>query len=73
MKSFYHFMMRYRGNKVKNEEKQLADWMFLDNSFPKQSVSYYEVSDYLEFNSPFPEAIQTFDRLWEEYIEVEGD
>ncbi|WP_028782972.1 YozE family protein [Thalassobacillus devorans] len=67
MRSFYHYMMRFRGNKQQDHEKQLADWMFEDHSFPKQSTSYHEVSDYLEWNAPFPEALRVFDQLWETY------
>ncbi|MCA1023230.1 YozE family protein [Halobacillus litoralis] len=71
MKSFYHYMMRYRGNKKMDEEKQLAEWMFKDHSFPKQSVSYDEISRYLEWNAPFAGALSLFDRLYDEYEQVE--
>ncbi|WP_181348390.1 sterile alpha motif-like domain-containing protein [Thalassobacillus sp. CUG 92003] len=67
MRSFYHYMMRYRGNKQNDGEKQLADWMFGDHSFPKQATSYDEVSRYLEWNIPFPEALAVFDRVWTQY------
>ncbi|MFD1018417.1 YozE family protein [Thalassobacillus hwangdonensis] len=67
MRSFYHYMMRYRGNKHKDEEKQLAEWMFEDHSFPKQSKSYDELSSYLEFNAPFTGALSVFDRIWDTY------
>ncbi|WP_082235985.1 YozE family protein [Halobacillus massiliensis] len=67
MRSFYHYMMRYRGNKQPDEEKQLADWMFEDHDFPKQATTYDEVSRYLEWNIPFPNALAVFDRLFEDY------
>ena len=70
MKSFYHFMMRYRGAKQTTDESRLADWMFNDHDFPKQSTSYDEISRYLEWNIPFTEAIQVFDRLWDEYLSI---
>ncbi|WP_058307626.1 YozE family protein [Gracilibacillus massiliensis] len=69
MKSFYHFMMQYRGNKQLDDPKKLADWMFYDHSFPKHAKDYDEISDYIEWHTPFPEAIVTFDQLWELYIE----
>lgn len=72
MRSFYHYMMRYRGNRINNEEKQLADWMFEDHSFPKQAKSYDEISRYLEWNAPFPSSLAVFDRLYELY-EVEEE
>ncbi|ELK44227.1 YozE family protein [Halobacillus sp. ACCC02827] len=68
MRSFYHYMMRYRGNLVLNEEKQLAEWMFKDHSFPRQAKTYDEISRYLEWNAPFPSALSAFDRLYEQYM-----
>lgn len=67
MRSFYHYMMRYRGNKQLDDEKRLADWMFDDHSFPKQAKTYDEVSRYLEWNAPFPNALSVFDRMYEAY------
>jgi len=68
LRSFYHFAMQYRGIQNKHDaRKQLAEAIFRDHGFPKQSVNYNEISEYLEMNSPFPEAIQVFDQLWEEY------
>ncbi|MDL4839718.1 YozE family protein [Aquibacillus rhizosphaerae] len=67
MRSFYHYMMRYRGVKKPTYESRLADWMFRDHDFPKQSTSYHEISSYLEWNIPFTEAVQVFDRLWDDY------
>jgi uncharacterized protein YozE (UPF0346 family) len=68
MRSFYHFMMTYRGKKKADDESRLADWMFADHNFPKQSKSYHEISDYLEWNSPFSNALTVFDALWDEYL-----
>ncbi|MRG88316.1 YozE family protein [Salinibacillus xinjiangensis] len=67
MRSFYHFMMKYRGMGKGSEERRLADWMFEDHDFPKQSTSYDEISRYLEWNSPFSSALHLFDQLWEVY------
>ncbi|MDQ0350805.1 uncharacterized protein YozE (UPF0346 family) [Alkalibacillus filiformis] len=70
MKSFYHFAMQYRGVVNKQDErKQLADWMFRDHDFPKQSISYDEITQYLEMQVPFADALKTFDVLWDEYKE----
>ncbi|WP_079709650.1 YozE family protein [Paraliobacillus ryukyuensis] len=69
MRSFYQYMMRFRGAKQVTNETRLADWIFHDHSFPKQSRSYDEISRYLEWNIPFTEALQVFDRLWEQYQE----
>lgn len=66
--TFYQFMMTYRGNKKVTDESRLAEWMFGDHDFPKYSADYHEVSNYLEWTSPFPNAINIFDELWEIYI-----
>ncbi|WP_117169404.1 YozE family protein [Paraliobacillus sediminis] len=70
MRSFYQYMMRYRGAKKVTNESRLAEWMFRDHDFPKHSESYDEVSRYLEWNIPFKEAVQVFDHLWDDYQEV---
>ncbi|QHS22529.1 YozE family protein [Virgibacillus sp. MSP4-1] len=68
MRSFYHFMMKFRGMNKHAEERQLADWMFRDHDFPKHSKSYDEISRYLEWNMPFTGALQVFDQMWEAYV-----
>ncbi|GGM23264.1 UPF0346 protein [Paraliobacillus quinghaiensis] len=69
MRSFYQYMMRYRGAQKITNENRLAEWMFHDHDFPKHSNSYDEISRYLEWNIPFTEAVQVFDQLWDEYQE----
>lgn len=69
-KSFYDYMMRYRGLKQQTDEKRLADWMFEDHDFPKRSEKYDEVSRYLEWNIPFNNATQVLDQLWYDYLET---
>lgn len=69
MPSFYKYMMQYRGANKSLAERKLADWMYHDHDFPRQSESYDEISQYLEWTSPFNEAIMLFDRLWEDYLE----
>ncbi|WP_164668812.1 YozE family protein [Virgibacillus doumboii] len=67
MRSFYHYMMTYRGKKQADDISRLADWMFHDHDFPKHSADYDEISDYLEWNSPFVNALNVFDQLWDAY------
>ncbi|MEC5422524.1 YozE family protein [Virgibacillus sp. C22-A2] len=67
MRSFYHFLMTYRGKKTPDDNSRLADWAFFDHNFPKQSIDYDEISNYLEWNSPFSNALVTFDDLWDIY------
>lgn len=66
--SFYHFMMTYRDNTKHTPESKLAEWMFRDQGFPKQAEDYHEISDYLEMNSPFEEALAAFDELFDIYL-----
>jgi len=70
MSTFYQFLMTHRNKKKQDDEKALADWAFHDHDFPKYSADYNEVSNYLEWNSPFPEALVVFDHLWEQYKSV---
>lgn len=67
MKTFYQHLLTFRGKKVPDDKSQLADWAFYDHDFPKHSNDYDEISDYLEWNSPFPAALRTFDEVWELY------
>ncbi|MBP2078278.1 YozE family protein [Oceanobacillus polygoni] len=67
MRSFYHFLLTYRGKTRPDEKSRLADWAFKDHNFPKQATDYNDVSNYLEWNSPFPNAVNVFDELWEIY------
>ncbi|MUV39828.1 UPF0346 protein [Lentibacillus sp. JNUCC-1] len=67
MRSFYQFMMTYRGKKPPDDAARLADWMFFDHDFPKHSTAYDEISAYLEWNSPFATALSLFDELWVVY------
>lgn len=62
-------MMRFRGAKKSTDEWKLAEWIYQDHEFPKHSQSYDEISQYLEWNIPFNDAIYIFDQLWQDYLE----
>lgn len=68
MLTFYQFMMTFRGKRRPDNESKLADHIFFDHDFPKYSIDYNEISDYLEWTSPFSEALNLFDELWEVYL-----
>jgi uncharacterized protein YozE (UPF0346 family) len=72
MRTFYQFMMTYRGKKQPDDESRLADWMFEEHDFPKYTHSYNEISSYLESFSPFPNALHVFDELWQVYLDKES-
>lgn len=61
-------MMSYRGRTKPNDYSRLADWMFFDQGFPKHETNYNNISNYLESVIPFPNALSTFDELWEVYL-----
>lgn len=68
-KSFYHFIMRYRGGK--DELSQFAEGVYRDLGFPKESTDYDELSRYLEMNGDYLPTMTVFDRAWENYQQYE--
>lgn len=71
-KSFYHFLMKYRHPKPKDDISRFANHAYEDHSFPKNSEDYDEVSSYLEFNGQYLESMSIFDEAWEIYLQTEG-
>ncbi|MGM7722040.1 YozE family protein [uncultured Metabacillus sp.] len=67
MKSFYHYLMKYRHPKPKDELSKFANEAYQDHSFPKNSESYDEVSSYLEMNGHYLTSMSIFDEAWERY------
>jgi uncharacterized protein YozE (UPF0346 family) len=65
-KSFYHFLMKYRGDSNRDIAK-IANEAYLAHDFPKQSQNYHEISSYLELHSAFTYSLSVFDELWEIY------
>lgn len=68
-KSFYHFMMKYRNEVTKSELSMLANAMYHDIAFPKQSIDYDEISNYLELHVSYITDMTLFDEVWEMYKE----
>lgn len=68
MKPFYAYMNKYKGKIKQTDESRLADWMYTTDDFPKFSIDFHEISDFLETYSPFPEALRVFDELWDKYM-----
>lgn len=68
-RSFYHYIQTHRGLTKPTEISELAESIFFDNQFPKQSVSYHEISDYLETNAYYVPSMDIFDELWQYYVE----
>lgn len=66
-KSFYHYIVKYRGGKNSNELTKFANNIYDDHSFPKYSSDYHEISSYLELNGHFLSSMTLFDTAWEMY------
>ncbi|WP_110112236.1 YozE family protein [Bacillus sp. CGMCC 1.16541] len=67
MKSFYHYMMKYRSNAKGDPIGEFARSAYDDHSFPKSSTDYHEISSYLEMNGHYLESMSVFDDAWELY------
>ena len=68
-RSFYHYIQTLRGKLKETPESRLAEDIFHDSQFPKQSENYDEISHYLETNAYYIPSMDIFDNIWEDYIE----
>lgn len=64
MHSFYRYLMTERNTKSTDSIAQFANNAFYDQSFPKQSVDYDEISKYLEENASYLPSMTIFDDAW---------
>ena len=71
MRPFYLYLMRYRQPKDLDAVTKFANYAYEDHGFPKQSADYDELSSYLELNGDYLDSMAVFDKVWEEYLEVE--
>ncbi|WP_078546393.1 YozE family protein [Litchfieldia alkalitelluris] len=71
-KSFYHFMLKFRNEKGKDDLSLFANNMYLDHGFPKNISDYHEISTYLEFNGHYINSMTIFDKAWEIYENEQG-
>ncbi|UQS85713.1 YozE family protein [Apilactobacillus apisilvae] len=67
MKTFYQFLMTERNSGSFEPVEQFANNAFYDQSFPKQSVYYDEISEYLEENANYLPSMTIFDEAWQMY------
>lgn len=51
--SFYTFLMKYRADKEVDDITKLANLVYEDSTFPKQSSDFDEISTYLETHANF--------------------
>ncbi|PGY14137.1 Uncharacterized protein YozE, UPF0346 family [Bacillus sp. OV166] len=72
IKSFYHFLMKFRHPAPKDAISDFANHAYLDHSFPKTSEDYHELSSYLELNGQYLESMSVFDEAWQQYLITES-
>ena len=68
--NFYNYLMRHRAPVEKDDSTRLANLVFQDPLFPKQSKDFDEISTYLETQAPFYFNLTLFDNIWESYLEA---
>ncbi|HZH58531.1 MAG TPA: YozE family protein [Metabacillus sp.] len=67
MKSFYHYLMKYRHPKPKDELSKFANDAYVDHGFPRNTDNYDEISSYLEMNGHYLKSMTVFDDAWERF------
>lgn len=68
-KSFYTFVLTFRGGDWSDRKTRFAEAAFLDHTFPKQSQHFDEISSYIETLSDEFMTTSSFDELWSLYEE----
>ncbi|MFO8070011.1 MAG: YozE family protein [Alkalibacterium sp.] len=68
-RSFYHYVKTLRDPYKKDEMTLFANAVDKDGTFPKQSKSYDEISNYLEMNGDYVVSMDIFDKVFRSYEE----
>jgi uncharacterized protein YozE (UPF0346 family) len=71
-RSFYQWLMTQRKPEFANEIQQFANNVFLDQSFPKHTRDFDEISRYLEENITYLPTMSIFDNAYQLFKEVEN-
>lgn len=71
-RSFYQWLMTQRKPENANEVEQFANNAFFDQSFPKHTKNYEEISSYLEENAGYLQTLSIFDKAFDEFREMEN-
>ena len=66
-KSFYQFVLTFRGGDWSDGKARFAEAMFDDVAFPKYATSFEELSAYVEMGADPYITTSAFDELWEMY------
>lgn len=67
-RTFYSWLMTQRNAKSNQPVAILADYVFEEYDFPKQSDDFDEVSRFLEESASFAFSMSDFDAIWEDYL-----
>ncbi|MBJ8349893.1 MULTISPECIES: YozE family protein [Streptococcus] len=67
-KSFYTWLMSQRNPKSNAPLAILADHVFEESDFPKQTSDFDRISRFLEEEASFSFPLNEFDLIWEEYL-----
>ncbi|MDR0300580.1 MAG: YozE family protein [Streptococcaceae bacterium] len=68
--TFYQYLMRFRAPAETDDKTRLANLVFQDTTFPRQSHDYDEVSTYLETSANFYFNLSLFDQIWQDYLNL---
>lgn len=68
-KSFYHYVLTFRGGDWSDEKTRFAESMFIDPGFPKTSANFDKLSSYIELQSDEYLTTSAFDELWDLYAQ----
>lgn len=69
-RSFYHYILTLRDPNKKDEITLLANHIGEDINFPKHSIVYGEISDYLEIDTSYLANMDIFDHAWSLYLDT---
>lgn len=67
-RSFYSWLMTQRNPKSHAPVAILADYVFEESDFPKQSDNFDHISRFLEESASFSFSMSEFDTIWEDYL-----
>ena len=67
--SFYQYLMTRRNLRDTRPIANFANNAFYDESFPKQSKDYNQISKYLEEYGSYLPNMSIFDRVWQQYLD----
>jgi len=69
-KSFYLYVLTFRGGDWSDARVRFAEEVFNEHNFPKQSMDFNELSSYIESYATDNLKIEVFDELWSLYVDL---